>query len=112
AIAVDLAADPDRLARFDLARKRMVNAARTTEDHNHLMEQASGGSMREAALLTGQALVDRGLLADPDEVFHLSLDELRAIAAGRGPADVPALIRDRVALRARQAAVRAPRSLG
>ena len=90
----------------------MVNAARTTEDHNHLMEQASGGAMREAVLAMGDALVARGSLETPDDVFHLSLEELRALADGEGPADVADLVRRRVALRSHQARLSPPRTLG
>ncbi len=112
AIEADLAGDPDRWQRFELARRHMVNAARTTEDHNHLMEQACGGSMREAALLTGQALVAGGRLDDPDDVFHLSLTELRALAAGHGPTDTRGLVHERKAVRSKQGATRPPRTLG
>ena len=107
-----LVGDPERLARFEVARARMVNAARTTEDHNHLMEQASGGAMREAVLLVGEALVARGWIDVPEDVFHLSVDELAALAEGEGPADVAGLVRRRVAVRSHQARLRPPRTLG
>ncbi|MGD9796961.1 MAG: PEP/pyruvate-binding domain-containing protein [Acidimicrobiia bacterium] len=112
AIRAGLGDDPDRLASFELARRRMVNDARTTEDHNHLMEQAAGGSMREAVLLAGQRLVADGRLDDPDDVFHLSLDELRSLAAGRDAIDVAGLVRARVARRRHQRGLRPPRTLG
>jgi phosphohistidine swiveling domain-containing protein len=108
----DLSADPDRLHRFNVALARVVNGARTTEDHNHLMEQACGGSMREAVWKMGLALVSEGMLSDPDEVFHLSMAELEALAGGEGPTDVAGLVESRVDEAARQRRLHPPRTLG
>ena len=49
------------------------------ENHNHLMEQSTNGAMRDAIYWTGQRLVRDGLLDNPDDVNHLTLDELQVI---------------------------------
>jgi len=112
AVRADLSTDLERLSRFDVTLARVVNGARTTEDHNHLMEQACGGSMREAVWKMGLALVSEGMLSDPDEVFHLSMAELEALVRGEGTTDVAGLVQSRVDEAARHARLRPPRTLG
>ena len=107
-----LADDPDALARFEFELGRVVRDSRTTEDHNHLMEQASGGYMREAIFGLGEVLTNDGALEDPDDVFHLSLAELRVIANGAGPPDTRELVRTRAAERDYRARHRPPRTIG
>ncbi|MEX1007941.1 MAG: PEP/pyruvate-binding domain-containing protein [Acidimicrobiia bacterium] len=107
-----LASDPDALARFEFELRRVVCESRTTEDHNHLMEQACGGYLREAVYGLGTVLVADGLLDAPDDVFHLSLAELRAIANGAGPTNTRELVRERAAERDYRARHRPPRTIG
>jgi pyruvate,water dikinase len=108
----DFAAHPEHREEFEELHRHLVNASRTTEDHNHLMEQALGGNMREAVDAVGRALVDRGLLDVPDDVFHLSVGELRVIASDPAALDVRAVVAVRSREHGRRATLRPPRSLG
>ncbi len=80
------------------------------ENHNHLMEQETEGLLRHAVHRLGVAFVAAGLMAAPDDVFHLHLDELRDIA--RRPRDVHDLVAERAAELAEQAGFEAPPYLG
>ena len=73
-----LASDPERLARFNLALRRVHNHIRSMENHNFYIEQGVSGALREAIWRAGQALVRDARLDDPDHALHLSLDELQA----------------------------------
>jgi pyruvate,water dikinase len=107
-----LAGDRERLARFELGRSKAVNQVRTMENHNHMMEQATGGALREAIYWLGRHLAGVGLLDDPDDVLHLSLSELRTIASGNGPTDLRALVRERTAEHEQRSRLQPPKSLG
>lgn len=92
-----LADDPERLARFERWLWAAQLEARLLEDHNVLMDQEVGGRLREAIWWVGRALVRRGLIDEPNDVLHLSVAELRAIADARRPADRRALVAERKA---------------
>jgi pyruvate,water dikinase len=67
--------------------------------------------MRRAVLRVGEALADRGLISDPDDVFFLTRAEVLAAVDGAPPAstvDVPA----RRSLRTEQARLVPPRLVG
>ncbi|MCH8854084.1 MAG: pyruvate, water dikinase, partial [Planctomycetes bacterium] len=51
--------------------------------------------LREAIHRTGLAFVDRGLLDRPEQLLHLSLTELKALAHGRSRNKLRELIRER-----------------
>ena len=68
-----------RLARGAAKRMRALTGLRETP--KYYMIQLFG-LLREALLADGQDLVDRGLLARPDDVFYLHLDELKELARG------------------------------
>ena len=106
-----LAGDPQRLGRFDEALERSVAQVRRMEDHNYLMEQGVSGSLREALFLLGDALARAGRIDDPDEVLHLSLDELRD-AARDGGGDLRPLVRQRHAQFERRSSMEPPHRLG
>ena len=107
-----LARHPDRLARFERALALAVGDLVRMENRNHLMEQATGGALREAIARAGETLVRRGRLDHRDDVLHMSLDELRALAAGGGPADLRVLVGERAAERAARARLVPPSTLG
>ncbi len=90
-----LARSKARLHRFEVALAQGRNFVRMMEDHNNLMEQNTGGRLREAIHCTGVAFVDHGLLDRPEQLLHLSLAELKAFANGRSPAKLRELIRER-----------------
>jgi len=107
-----LAGDPEKLARFEAGLKDAINNIKSMEDHNHFMEQLTAGTMREAINMVGNALADRGLVDSPDDVFHLSVDELKDIESGNGPHDLRGLVHDRKNERDILSQVQPPSSLG
>ena len=65
------------------------------EEHNFYIDQRNTALVRLVALRAGAAMVQRGWLAAPDDIFLLKLEELREILAGasaRSGADVQALV--------------------
>ena len=107
-----LARDTERLQRLELDRVRAWGDVTMMENHNHLMEQCTVGQMRSAIFEMGKALVKAGFLDDPDDVFHLSLDELKAIAAGNSSQDLRLLVSQRAEELQRRAHVQPPPTLG
>ena len=107
-----LAGDPERLARFEDELWRAQDQLCVMEDHNHMMEQATAGALREAIDFVGQFLGRAKRLDEPDDVLHLSMDELRSAAAGAGPGDLRALVRERTAEFEKRSAMRPPPTLG
>lgn len=77
-----LAADPERLARFDRAHEIAVWNTKAMEDHNALMEQETEGLLREAIHRAGLALASAGVVAEPDDVYHLTVEEIADPPAG------------------------------
>lgn len=111
AVRRQLRDDPERLARFDAALEQAKVYATRIEDHNHWMDQSAPGILREAVGILGQRLARDGLLDDPDDVMHLSRNELARL--GRGEL---ANLRDLIAERQREleanAARQAPAHIG
>lgn len=103
-----LATAPERRSRFETAYRRALAHARDMENSNHLIEQETLGTMREAIDAVGSHLAGRGLLDDPDLVFHLSLSLLR----GAAPEDLRDLAAEHKAELEHQATLTPPRSLG
>ncbi|MDA0366533.1 MAG: hypothetical protein O2843_11845, partial [Chloroflexi bacterium] len=97
------ARDPELAARFERALRSATATMRSMENHNHLMEQRTGGLLREALHELGRALVAEGSVSQAEDVFHLSLDEC-ASAARRGARarDLRPLVRTRAAERTEQ----------
>jgi pyruvate,water dikinase len=77
-----LASEPEKLARFN----ELYEAARwtlpLTEDHNFWIDQMGVTLLRRPALELGSRMVDRGTLADKNDVFYLYLAEIKAGMAG------------------------------
>ncbi|MEX1253025.1 MAG: PEP/pyruvate-binding domain-containing protein [Dehalococcoidia bacterium] len=107
-----LAADPTRLARFDRMLSQAQQEVCDMENHNHMMEQATGGAFRESIYFVGRRLVDEGRLDDPDDVLHFPVAELRRIASGRGPQDLRTIVRERQAEHERRLGLRPPLNIG
>ena len=107
-----LANNPDKLNTFEFTRKRAQSDVARMENHNYLMEQNTVGQMREAMHRIGESLVGAGLVDDPADALHISLDELKQVAAGNGPEDLRLLVRQRSEERDRQAKLAAPPTLG
>lgn len=77
-----LRADPDRLARFEDALAEATFSSWIMEDHNNVIDQVAVGLVRDAIHVVGRRLVRDGVIDEPDDVMHLSLDELRALPSG------------------------------
>jgi pyruvate,water dikinase len=107
-----LADRPDQLDKFEFTRKRAQSDVARMEDHNYLMEQSTVGQMREAMHLMGESLVKTGLIEDPADVLHISLDELKQLADGHGPDNVRSLVTQRADERDRLAKLTPPATLG
>jgi pyruvate,water dikinase len=103
----DLASDTERLARFEDELGRAMLHAWVIEDHNNLIDQVAVGLVRDATDVLGRRLVADGVLDGPDDVMHLSLDELRAI-----PNDARAIVAERKREYARQEALEVPEHIG
>ena len=50
------------------------------EDHNHWIDQRGTYKVRQVILEFGNRFVDAGVIAEPNDVFYLTPDELRAVA--------------------------------
>ena len=82
------------------------------ENHNHHIDQCATGQLRAAVLAAAAHLVQRGVLAAPEEVFCLRRGEIvEALRAGVAP-DLRTLVAERRALHAEQWAMVAPVLLG
>jgi pyruvate,water dikinase len=108
----NLSGDPERLRRFDDALAMATNQVRFMEDHNYLMEQCTHGSLREAIYETGKALVARDMIDEPDDVLHISLQELKEIDSDSKPGDLRSLVRQRSLKRQQRAKQQPPQTLG
>lgn len=104
--------DPERLARFEHASVLAEAFSRVMEDHNHLLDQSMAALRREAADVVGRRLVRDGRIDHPDDVGHLALTELRALACGEAPADLRTLVAERRGVLEAQARLEAPEKLG
>ncbi|MGH2628070.1 MAG: PEP/pyruvate-binding domain-containing protein [Anaerolineales bacterium] len=106
-----LATDPERRARFEEALRTAQRDVLMMEDHNHLIDQEAFGLMREAIWEVGTHLVTLTAIDDPDDVFHLSLEELRSLAED-GPHELRPLVQARRAEYDRRSRLKPPRTLG
>ncbi|MCH8007927.1 MAG: hypothetical protein IIC91_03615 [Chloroflexi bacterium] len=107
-----LAGSKARLRRFEVALAQGRNFVAMMEDHNNMMEQNTGGRLREAIHRTGLAFVDRGLLDRPEQLLHLSLTELKALAHGRSRKKLRELIHEREREYREQSRLQPPPKLG
>jgi phosphohistidine swiveling domain-containing protein len=102
-----LASDRDRLARFEREFAERSLLAWMLEDHNDRMDQSSPGLVRDAAHVVGLRLVRDGVIDDPGDVLHLSLDELRS-----PPSDGRMLVAERQLEHARRLEMTPPQTIG
>jgi pyruvate,water dikinase len=80
-----LAGWPDKLARFEELLAASRYNLQVTEDHSYWIDQMGIATFRHFALQFGQRLVEKGLLADREDVFFLYKSELRyALTRGVG----------------------------
>ncbi len=82
------------------------------EDHNFTIDQKYTVVTREAFLNLGRRLVQEGHVADADDIFYLTHDEIGAIADGHAPASFVATVARRRADRAAQSRLQSPPFIG
>lgn len=107
-----LSKDPKKLDRFNSALTEAEMGVRFLEDHNYYMEQLTIGTMREAIFDAGQALVRRGQVEHPDDVFHFSIAELKRIARKKTLSDLRPFVAERSEERDRRRRMKPPATLG
>jgi len=105
-----LAGRPEKLARFDELLEASRYNLQVTEDHSYWIDQMGIATFRHFALQFAERLVEKGLLADREDVFFLYKTELRdALANG---VDMKAAVADRRADILKSALVVPPDHLG
>jgi rifampicin phosphotransferase len=78
-----LAADPEKVQRFDELMEAAKYNTRVTEDHSFWIDQMGIATLRQFCLSVGRRLTANGILDAPDDVFFLYKDEVRdALAVG------------------------------
>jgi phosphohistidine swiveling domain-containing protein len=78
-----LAANPDKVRRFDELMEAAKYNTRVTEDHSFWIDQMGTAALRRFCLSVGRRLTARGILDTRDDVFCLYTNEVRdALAAG------------------------------
>lgn len=107
-----LANDPERLQQFEAALPAAVEVVNRMENHNHIMEQGVYGAFRESIHWMGRGLVRDRLVDNTEDALHLSIAELREIAAGAGPRDLRSLVKEREAELQQRASLRPPATVG
>ena len=105
-----LANDPVKLQRFGELMEAAKYNLRVTEDHSFWIDQMGTAAFRRFCLDLGHRLVERGVLAQPDDVFLLYTDELRNVVKAGG--DMKATVAQRRAEMANWAQVVPPFHLG
>lgn len=96
---------------FEVARSRAQRAYAALDDNSGLLAAWPGGLARRAQLEAARRFVDREVLADADDVWTLSPDEIAGLLEGAST-PTAAEIRERAVLRAAQSSVEAPQHLG
>jgi pyruvate,water dikinase len=76
AARAELADDPERLAKFDELYEAAQYSNRLTEDHAFWIDQMWIAIFRRFVLHIGERLVERGQIAEPNDVNHLTEEEL------------------------------------
>ena len=107
-----LAPRPGTLAEFERELADAQADALLMENHNHIMEQGVTGAFREAMHYVGVGLVEAGHAGEPDDALHLSLDEIRSLAAGDAGVNARALVAERKAELAARRKMRPPQTVG
>jgi rifampicin phosphotransferase len=104
--------DPAAVAEF---RRQIVLARRDAtvlEEHNHFIDQMTVGQFRAAARLAGRELADRGVIAEPSDVFWLRMSEVAQALRAEDARPLSEEIEARKAQHARDSALTPPPVLG
>ncbi len=82
------------------------------EDHNHWIDQRATYKVRMVMLEFGRRLVNADAIDEQNDVFHLTLAEVKESVASASPADRRDTVAERKAEMERFAAIQAPPNLG
>src|SRR3990170_482583 len=82
------------------------------ENHNFYIDQQNTVLLRRPFLELGRRLAEAGAVADRDDIFYLTHDELPQAATSPKARDWASLVAERRAERERWAAIVPPRELG
>ncbi|HJN91898.1 MAG TPA: hypothetical protein QGF05_04110, partial [Dehalococcoidia bacterium] len=82
------------------------------EDHNFTIDQKSTAVIRFGVQQLGNRLVADGVLADPEDVFYLHLDEIDGLAEGASTSGFTDQIETRRQARRAQETIRPPLEIG
>lgn len=101
-----------RLDAFDKAYQASRELWHLKEDHAFFIDQGSNAMMRIIIAHIGRRLAEIGYLDNPEDVFYITLDELRAGLEGNASEDIKANAKERRAYRDQYSAVIPPKFLG
>lgn len=94
----------------------LLDAARqaiyVAEEHNFHIDYNAMYEVRRVFLAIGRFLAGAGSLAGQDDIFYLTLDEVRTALDDAGAPDLRPLVRERMAQHARRMALQAPLAIG
>lgn len=107
-----IAREPERQREFLQVYRQASELWPLKEDHSFYIDQGSTALLRLFLAGVGRRLAARGDLAEPDDVFYLTLEELRALLAGSPPWGLSLTIRHRRQQRERFSKVIPPLYLG
>ena len=107
-VRAQLAGEPEKLERFEVAYARAIGDIKRNEHSNQLIEQETMGNMREAIDTVGRFFVASGDLDHPDDAYHLTLTELRDL----DPSLMRGLVKERQAELQGLAALEPPNAIG
>jgi rifampicin phosphotransferase len=105
-----LANEPHKLTRFEELMEAAKHNLSVTEDHSYWIDQMTIAAFRRFCLDTGQRLVERAVLQQPEDVFFLYNDELTTAIASGG--DYKGAVKERRATMEESARIVPPFHLG
>ena len=77
-----VAGDPEKSGAFEALYAQAEPFATITEDHNYYIDQRGNSVMRLPILEIGQRLAKSGSIAETNDVFHLTFDEIKSAFSG------------------------------
>ena len=77
-----LSDQPEKLEQFNQLYRQAVPYTQLVEDHSYYIDQIGNTVMRLPILEMGRRLAGSGSIAETDDIFHVSFDEIRAGFSG------------------------------
>jgi len=98
AIRQQLRGEPEKLVDFDTQLAIWRDSQVRMEDHNYYLDQKSSALVRLIIVQLGKALQERGALQETEDIFFLTLDEVRRAADAAVAARFAVLVKERRAV--------------